>query len=173
MENLSLKNKAILYAIEKGYKVKNDVIISPHGKILKLQKENGYLSFNVTPTWNGKKRCYHIKVHRFVAYQKYGNKIFEPDIVVRHLNGNPIDNSEKNIDIGTQSDNLYDRIEEDRIKTAINASKSLRKFTDETIIQIKLDRANGMSYNDLMKKYNISSKGTMSYIINNTYKTTV
>lgn len=33
-------------------------------------------------------------------------------------------------------------------------------------VEIKADRERGMSYKDLMEKYHISSKGTMSNIIN-------
>lgn len=46
------------------------------------------------------------------------------------------------------------------MKAASNANK---KYSDEAI---KHDKTSGMSYKDLMAKYNISSKGTISYIIN-------
>ena len=49
------------------------------------------------------------------------------------------------------------------MKAASNANK---KYSDELVEAIKHDKTSGMSYKDLMAKYNISSKGTISYIIN-------
>lgn len=172
MTNLSISNQALLYAVNRGYKVNNGEVISPYGKTLKLQNYNGYLSFSVRGVRSSRKVA-SIRVHRLVAYQKYGNKIFEPEIVVRHLNGNSLDNREENIEIGTQLDNVMDRKSEDRMVHSIKASTKLRKFTDEIMNQIRLDRKAGMSYKDLMKKYNISSKGSMSYMINNPYSTSI
>jgi hypothetical protein len=43
----------------------------------------------------------------------------------------------------------------------------IKKYSDDTVLKIQMDRQNGMSYKELMYKYNISSKGTLNYIINN------
>lgn len=48
--------------------------------------------------------------HRLVAFQKFGIKVFEDKIVVRHLNGNKLDNSPENIMIGSQNDNIKDHM---------------------------------------------------------------
>lgn len=45
-------------------------------------------------------------------------------------------------------------------------SDKIKRISDEVVLEIREDRANGMSYIDLMTKYNISSKGTLSYIVN-------
>ena len=42
-----------------------------------------------------------------------------------------------------------------------------KKYPDDIVSLIKSDREKGMSYKELMNKYNILSKGTLSYIINN------
>lgn len=78
--------------------------------------------------------------------------------MVRHLNGNKLDNSFENIAIGTQQDNMLDKPKHKRIEWA-----SHPKYDYESI---KKDRLLGMTYRELMNKYNISSKGTISYIIN-------
>lgn len=85
-------------------------------------------------------------------------------MVVRHLNGNILDNSITNIEIGTNSDNMMDIPEKIRQKRSSNANK---KYPDDIVSLIKSDREKGMSYKELMNKYNILSKGTLSYIINN------
>lgn len=109
-------------------------------------------------------------VHRLQAYQKFGENLFKPGIVVRHLNGNPVDNSYDNIEIGTESDNWMDIPKEKRIERARNAARMLpKRHSRDKIAMIKADRASGMSYNKLMKKYGISSKGTISYICNHEY----
>lgn len=73
MKNLS--DDAIIYAYNKGYRVVDGKVISPitgKPRVLK-QTDFGYFAFSIT-----NKRS--IKVHRLVAYQKYGNKIFENGI---------------------------------------------------------------------------------------------
>lgn len=84
-------------------------------------------------------------------------------MMVRHLDGNYLNNSESNIDLGTNSDNMMDIPKGVRVSRSSNASK---KYSDELAQAIKLDKENGMSYKELMIKYDISSKGTLSYIIN-------
>ena len=101
--------------------------------------------------------------HRFQAYNKFGDALYEDNIMVRHLDGNYLNNSESNIDLGTNSDNMMDIPKEVRVKRSSNASK---KYPDELVQAIRLDKESGMSYKELMVKYGISSKGTLSYIIN-------
>ena len=104
-----------------------------------------------------------IKVHRLQAYQKFGDKIFESGIVVRHLDGNSLNNHLNNIDIGTQSDNIRDIPKEIRLKNAINASPYAKKHNHREIYEHYLT---SKSYTKTMKEFNISSKGTISYIVN-------
>tara|TARA_R110000751_G_scaffold2684_1_gene14325 strand:- start:359 stop:832 length:474 start_codon:yes stop_codon:yes gene_type:complete len=101
--------------------------------------------------------------HRLQAYQKYGNKIYKSGIVCRHLNGNSLDNSIDNIAIGTQSDNSMDRKKEDRIAHASYASSFAQVHNHDEIISFYNKEK---SYSKTMDKFNISSKGTLHYIIN-------
>ena len=102
-------------------------------------------------------------VHRLQAYQKYGEDIYKKGIVCRHLNGNPLDNSIDNIAIGTQSDNMMDRKKEDRIAHAKLASSYNQKHNPDVI---KKYYAKAKSYKKTMAEFNISSKGTLHYILN-------
>lgn len=105
----------------------------------------------------------HVYIHRIQAYQKFGEDIYNEGILVRHLNSIPSDNSWDNIGIGTHSDNMMDMPKEMRVKKSSNANK---KYSDELVIEIKEYHISGHSYKEIMEKYNISSKGTVSNIIN-------
>ena len=91
--------------------------------------------------------------------------MFRDGIQVRHLNGDPKDNSWDNIAIGTQSDNMMDIPIEERVRKAKLASSKIRRFTDEQVAMIRSDRAAGMTYSKLCQKYD-TSKGTLSYMFN-------
>lgn len=130
MEEILTGNDALKASFELGYICKNGEMFSPKGnKVGRVDKASGYPQFSI----KFKKKVCNIKCHRLVAYQKYGNSLFDNGIVVRHLDGNKLNFKEDNIAIGTQRDNIFDRKSEDRIKYARNASKNIRKFSDEII----------------------------------------
>ena len=105
---MNKRQRAIVEASEKGYTVKDDGrLISPGGRQLKLQLyENrpGRTQYYYFGSGSSK-----VKVHRLVAYQKFGKRIFEPGVQVRHLDDNSLNNSWDNIGIGTQVDNWGDK----------------------------------------------------------------
>lgn len=112
----------------------------------------------------------HCQIHRLQAFQKFGKVLYESGMVVRHLNGVSTDNSWENIALGTASDNMMDIPQSIRQQTSRNASlQNGKRYSREMIDAIKADRAEGFSYSRLMKKYNISSKGTVAYICNHDY----
>ncbi len=152
-------NNVILEAYKKGYRVKeNGVVVSPNGFEPKPINHCGYLRINMRI--NGKHSYF--RIHRLQAYQKFGDKVFNDGIVVRHLNGNPKDNSKDNISIGSHSDNMMDISVDIRLKKAIHASSHIKVHNHEDII----DYYNSVkSYKQTMNKYNISSKGTLAYIL--------
>ena len=94
--------KAIILAFQKGYRVnENGDVISPKGRILKKQVSNRndipYFSFSIRLD---KYDVCKIMIHRFVAYLKYGDLMFNCECI-RHLNGNSLDNSFENIEVGS------------------------------------------------------------------------
>lgn len=114
-----------------------------------------------------------VDVHRILAYQKYGDKIFEDGVICRHLNNNKNDFSYDNIVLGTALDNHNDNGPE--VKTKFinlceeNGKKS-RKLTEAQVIEMRNLHKNGESYSSLSLKFGIA-KSTVSYIITNkTYK---
>jgi hypothetical protein len=170
---ISKNIEQVVLAYEKGYRVINGEVISPFtGKPRKLRIQNtkGYKKYSFTINEKGKS-SYPVEVHKLVAYQKYGNKMFDPELEVRHLNNNSLNNVEENILLGTKVDNANDKPEEQRRKLSINASTSIRKFTDIEMDNIR--RYHRGSYRDTMEMFDITSKGTLHYILNTEYQTIV
>lgn len=153
-------SKYEIIAKERGYTITSDgTVYSPKGNMVGTHGRDGYRYFSFR--MDGK--IVKVYFHRFQAYIKFGDTLYEDNMMVRHLDGNYLNNSESNIDLGTNSDNMMDIPKGVRVSRSSNASK---KYSDELAQAIKLDKENGMSYKELMIKYNISSKGTLSYIIN-------
>jgi hypothetical protein len=153
---MNRQSNLLKIANSKGYKVTVEGVVINNCKIIPLkQSKRGYLSFNLRDGNKTPTRCY---VHRLQAYQRYGDKLFGEGIVVRHLNGQSTDNSIDNIAIGTMLDNILDIPKQQRV---LNSSHP--KYDHSCIVE---DRNKGMSYKDIMIKYNIKSKGTISFIIN-------
>lgn len=158
------KNMAIMLAFSLGYRATSDgEIISPHGKKLKLYTNKlGYKRFGIR---YGRQNI-SISVHRFVAFQKYGEIIFNSDCV-RHLDGDAKNNSFDNIEIGTYQENSLDRPKEARVATAKYASSFITIYDDKTVMSIKQYHSQTKSYKKTMEKFGISSKGTLYNILKN------
>ena len=151
-------------AWEKGYYVNGlGEAYSPKGTKLKLKIHNGwYYAFNIKHL--GKSR--RVNVHRLQAYQKFKDKIYEQNMVIRHLNGNSFDNTFNNIGIGTPHDNSMDIPKEVRQRSAINASTATIKYPMELVQEIKEFYNQCKSYKLTKRKYNISSSGTLWKLLN-------
>lgn len=111
---LSKQNRLVVLAFDKGYRVSEcgEKIFNPKGKELKThsqcKKGKYYRSFNIMcPVDKNVTRVY---LHKLQAYQLFGEKMFEPDMVVRHMNDISTDNSQTNLKLGTQMVNMMDKI---------------------------------------------------------------
>jgi hypothetical protein len=142
---------------ERGYSITDEgKVFNPKGEERKLGKtKDGYYSINLRLPKGNSTRVF---IHKIQAFKKFGDKIFEQDIVIRHLNGISTNNTWENIGIGSQSDNLMDIPKVRRRELSSNP-----KYNHLNIIR---DREKGFTYKELMLKYNISSTGTLSFIIN-------
>lgn len=162
MDKESTQNSIIIQAYNKGYRVTiyGEVFGLKGNKLSLSCNTAGYCSFNL----RFKKNPTRVFVHKLQAYQKFGDRLFEKGILVRHLDGNSKNNSFENIEIGTSSDNMLDKSTLDK---KLGRSGSSVKHNHEEIMK---DKGAGMTYSELMKKYNISSKGTIAYIMNSSLK---
>lgn len=150
-------------AADLGFTITPDgeTVKKPDGKVIKQTKSHhGHHVFNFGPKIS-RKKCL---VHRFNAWFKYGEAIYEPNIVCRHLDGNPSNNHIDNIALGSQSDNMMDRPAVVRHAHAFATSRHAMKYDHIAIIEYY--KANG--FNKTMVEFGISSKGTLSFIINKT-----
>jgi len=154
---MKLYHKAVKNLYDRGYRVNNDgEVISPFSgkkRSLYIDSKN-YKSFG--HRINGKRVT--VFVHSLVGYQKFGEKIFEDKLEIRHLDNDSLNNSPNNIDIGTHSVNMLDRNNEDRI---INSSNRTYDY-----IKVREYYEHCRSYKDTMEEFNIPSKGVLHYILN-------
>lgn len=150
------------YAYDRGYRMnKAGLFFNPRGEIIGGFNDDGYRKYKLRVPGDYRK-YYHFKLSRFQAYCKFGDKIYDKGMVVRHLNGIRNDDSWDNIEIGTQSQNMMDCPKEDRIARAIHAS---RKIVKHNVKEIRDYYNKVKSYRKTMKKFNISSSGTLWYIL--------
>lgn len=148
-------------AFSRGYRINQETgnIVSPTGKIRenKLFGSQRYASFAMTKIINGVKKTASFPVHKFAAYCYFGDSAFT--LHVRHLNGNTLDNSLKNIALGSPSDNEMDKPKSVRSNSArIARSKqghsgltSKLNYNDAQLIKNSKE-----SSNILAKKFNVS-----------------
>ena len=153
----------IKIASSKGYHVDYQGNVFYQGKIRKCQLKNSqsgipYYKFNIR--FNGQISC--VKVHQLQAYQKYGDEIFKQDMVVRHLNGNSLDNTYDNIAIGSASDNMMDIPEDVRKQKAKHASSFMQKYNHDEVYEF-YQKTN--SYKKTMEQFGITSKNGLHHII--------
>lgn len=149
-------NLLILEAYEKGYRVCSEgKVTGVRGSILTLGKNTkGYYRFQIR--YRGKSKG--VMVHRLQAYQKFGVEALKPNVVVRHKNGIETDNSYDNILIGSQSENMLDK---GSLQLKLDASHPT--YNHKLIIE---DKKAGLTHKEIMVKYGIKSKSTVSHIIN-------
>jgi hypothetical protein len=149
------------FAYQKGYRVTPEgTMYGLRGQVITNSDTQGYIRVGAKK----KGKYIIIYAHRLQAYQKYGNAIYSKGILVRHLDGNNKNNSEDNIALGTQRDNMMDRPKEDRVAQARKASAKTKKYNTKEVRDFY--KASGNSYNKTKDKFGISSGGTLWYILN-------
>ena len=102
-----------------------------------------------------------VSVHKLQAYQMFEEEMFVEGIVVRHLDGDPLNNSPENIAIGTVRDNIMDRDPEARRAHAIKAASGRENLRDDWKAIETDHRDNNMGFKLLSQKYGVS-RGALS-----------
>lgn len=161
--NLSKINFGIKEAYEVGYKcTKDGGIISNKGRTLKLNVTNNTSKAYYTFTYKfkngryGKRARATIPVHRFIGYVKYGEQLFTPGLVIRHLDSNSKNNTFENLQLGTYSSNSMDIPPEIRISRTLKGAAKTRKLTDLQVIEIEEKLLQGKSHSQLAAEYGCS-----------------
>jgi len=103
---MSRSNEVILWMCNKGYFANRDgQIYSPKSREVGYYNSQNRLI--VCIRMNGRKRK--VSGSRFIAYYFYGNKLFNNDALVLHINDNPKDNRISNLKIGDAKENALDK----------------------------------------------------------------
>ncbi len=120
----SKANQAIRFAKEKGYTHTEDgFIMNPRGKAM-CGHVGSYGYYMLGIFFNGKRMK--VLAHRFIAYCVWGEVIFEHRLI-RHLDGNQLNNRPDNLKPGSHHDNMMDMPRADRVAriTKGNRTKAL------------------------------------------------
>lgn len=118
IRKISIADLAIIDFVEKGGTVdKQGNVISHLGRRLKkIVATNDYRHKNyyesVPIYYSGRSR--RVKVHRIIAFIKFGYDFLERGIMVRHLDDNGLNNTFDNIELGTWYDNYADRLKNNK-----------------------------------------------------------
>lgn len=160
---LSGHAKAVIYAYNKGYRVKDDgTFTGPDGNSICTPTDN--VGYYFKSLYEGSRltnnRILHLLViHRLAAYQKFGDAIFAKGIEVRHLNGIGTDNRLENIEIGTGSQNQMDIPKSKRMARADKI-----RIPMQMVVVIGEDVDAGMGVAKMCEKYNLT-KCTITNLI--------
>lgn len=162
-----ISNQYLVLAKKKGYTCDEEGnIYGTRGiKINPLEAPDRQKFTIRTNEITGRRSTTTIPVHRFIAYCKFGDKLFQESILVRHLDGDVLNNSWDNLELGSQSENMMDRPKEARIAHAKRAASFIRKYTDEEEKEIYNFYLNCKSYKKTIEKFNVSNKNMLFRII--------
>lgn len=172
MKEQSRSNRAIIFAHNRGARVSKcgDYLRGIAGNLVNGGiTPFGYRVYEVRlPEDKLSRRSSKLAWHRLQAYCKFGDAIFDKDILVRHLNGNSLDNSWDNIAIGSYLDNMMDKSEDSRRKTAILSTLNRKDFEDKKkrYSMLKKMIENGVSFGDIGRSTGVS-KSVISYYFGN------
>jgi hypothetical protein len=151
-------------AFDKGYHVDDDgVLWSYTGNAMHPGPgSTGYPRFTLVTPEDGRRS---VMVHRLVGLQKFGDLVFRADLVLRHLDGNPLNFKPANIGIGTERENSLDRTPEERLAHAKKAAAALRALSPAQARRLIELRRRGATYRELRDRFHVSL-GTVSYLLN-------
>lgn len=150
--------QAIRHAYECGYRANPDgSIVGPDGEPVRLTMNNTgrrYYCFSVPLVRSA------IQVHRFIAYQIYGESALEA-ACVRHRNDDGHDNRFENILIGTRLENILDMPPEKRSEKSRRAQRPFRKLADDQVREARMLLAQGHSLSDIGRRLHVSARSIL------------
>lgn len=142
-------------------------ILNKKGKLLKgVIATNGYRYVSIYIKGLTGPKGIQVSNHQMAVYDKFGEKAFTPNIEVRHLDGDRLNNHPNNIAIGTRHDNIMDMSPEQRSARVKGKPSPKRVASAEAVADIQKAYASGLvrgTCTALAKKYGLS-KSTVSEI---------
>lgn len=159
---MNKSKEALLKAFELGYRISycGKILNTPYNTLeQKMLSNTGYPIFKIRL----ENTVRAVFWHRLQAYQKYGDELFDENLEARHLNSIKTDCSYSNILLGTHKENMQDKPCKDTLEYSLNATAKWRKHN---ATEVKEFYNKCKSYKQTMEKFNISSKGTLHFILN-------
>lgn len=156
METLNNGQAALVLAASKYWVDATGILHGPRGVLVAPKKnKRGYPRVSIRARKVGIDQK--VSVHRIAAYHKFGPRVLDPRLVVRHLDGNKANFNPSNLALGTDLDNWHDDPPEvcaKRLRSAKLAAVQRRLFDDETTEAIRREYATGtVGYTKLAEKY--------------------
>lgn len=147
--------KPVELAYQMGYRCDvSGVVRGPRGNVMAVHGKYPRFRFKA----NGATK--HVQSHRLQAYQKFGAAIFDPEIHVRHLDGNSANASYGNLALGSRSQNEMDKPREVRVRSAKIAASFVTKHDHAAVIA----SYNTLGFKNTLDKFGIG-KSTLSFIL--------
>jgi hypothetical protein len=150
---MSKRNDAVRAAHARGYVVtETGAVISGKGKRLRLRMSGDppYPTFSL----NMGGQTMPLPVHRLAAFQKFGERAFDPNLMVRHKNGVHRDSFPSNLLLGTAHDNAMDQPAAVRAARAQRARAARMKFrAPETLARMRALRAEGRLLREIAAEF--------------------
>lgn len=145
---------AVIRAAELGYIVDDDGRVwGPRGERKCSADPKGYLKFNVN-LYGGD--IWPIRIHVLAAYQRFGSRVLQEGIQVRHLDGVRSDNTDSNIAIGSASDNQRDVPPIVKSAVGVRAAHRRAKLSYAEAQQIRRKASKGARHCDLAREFRVS-----------------
>lgn len=184
-EELSFKRKVLVKMHQLGYRVVDGVFLTPEGNAMHIGYDgDGYPKVSKR-LLDGKNTS--IQVHLMVAYQKFGDEYLYSNLLVRHMDGNKLNNLDSNIELGTNKQNQLDIPREKRMELSMkmrnrkrspqeeeNYRKAVReklcKYKEEHVYEMRRLYAEGLCYEDISRKMGIPGGIIRNIILRKTYK---
>ena len=172
--SIPTQRDAITYILSRWYSInERGELLRPDSSVAPTHPDQwGYLEYTtrarnhpVHGNW-----CIAVPVHRLVAYQKYGEAIFNRDLCICHTDNDKRNNSPSNLRLDTPSGNCQDKPKEMRVRCALAAARAQAKLTDADVAYI---RSNKMKLKDIQLRYGVSKSCASKVRAGRTYKTDV
>lgn len=120
----------------------------------------GYQMFSIPFKKN---RMDEVFIHKLQAFQKFGKKVFDHDCV-RHLNGNCVDNSWRNIAVGSFKENSNDVSLEVKAQQYLKSAHKQIKYPIPLRNELRRKHMEGLSVKELENTYNIPNRTVYSIV---------
>ncbi|MAM27423.1 MAG: hypothetical protein CMC13_00210 [Flavobacteriaceae bacterium] len=157
-----MRNEEIAY--KRGYRVDKTGVVynSNNEKVITTKNSEGYLIFGTGS--RVKKTFKNVAVHRLQAFCLFGKSIYNLQ-VVRHLDGDKLNNKADNIVLGSYVDNYHDIPKKARKKIISKMAETKCGFDEEQIVKMFKLRKEGLFYRQIAKELNCT-QGWVWMILN-------